>query len=79
VDDEVVLRPVGKDRPVSTIGDQFFRELRNLRVEVVHDIVDYALSLRSSSGVVVVGIGHDAVGRPQSVHVDMTVILQLRI
>jgi len=79
VQDEVVLRPVGENRAVSAVGDEFFGKLGDFGVEVVHDIVDDALGLRGLCGVVVERVGHDAVVWLQAVHVDVPVVFELRV
>jgi len=77
VDGEVVLGPVGEDRAVAAVGDEFFGELCDLGVEVIHDVVDDAGGLEAASGVVGVGVGLDGVGGPQTVHVDVAVGVEL--
>jgi hypothetical protein len=77
VKDEVVLRPVGKDRPVSSVGDEFLGKLSHFWVEIVHDVVNYAGSLGSFGRVPIVRIGFDAVSRTEAIHVYVSVLFEL--
>ncbi len=76
MNNQVVLSPVGEDRSIATIGDELLRELGNLRVVIVHDVVDDTLCLWSPGGVVVIGIGHNSIGGLKTIHIYVTVGLQ---
>lgn len=73
----MILGPIGENRPVASVGDEFFRELCYFRVEVVHYVVDYAGSLGSSSWICVEAVGLNSVIRLKTVHVDMSILTQL--
>lgn len=74
---EVILCPVRKNRAVASVSDEFFWELGDLRVKVVHDIVDDAGSFYASGGVPVVGVSLHWVLGPQPIHVDVSVSFEL--
>lgn len=77
--DEVILCPIGENRPISTVCDELLGELSHLWVQIVHDVVDDASCLWCFGGVVMVRIGHHAIGGSEAIHVDVAVILQLSV
>ena len=57
------------------VSDEFFRELCDFWIEVVHDVVHDASGLFTFGRVHVEGIRLELVGRLEAVHVDVPIFL----
>jgi hypothetical protein len=75
----MILCPIGEDRTVSPVGDQLLRKLGDCRIEVIHNVMDDAPGLGDASGIIVLRVGLDGVGRFEAVHVDVSVIFELLV